>query len=263
MIPIHRHNGTAMTVIALLAAVLLGLASAPGVADDKKSGSGSGDATPKHLEAARELVKNLKLEDSSYNHGDPVVSWKGDDGATKYELHTDCSGFIDALLMHSYGYDRKALKKWLGKNRPTADSYHDKIVDETGFAHIEKLADAKPGDLLALKFKVRTDNTGHMMLIAGPPKKVDATKPIIKDTDQWEVPVIDTSETGHGPDDTRHGKGKEGKDHDGVGEGVLRVYTHADGTIAGFTWSALSSSEFRSQKDWPLVLGRLKQGYKP
>src|SRR5947209_6305968 len=82
-------------------------------ADDKPHGSG--DTAPPHLKAARELLKNLDPENNSYKHSKPVVSWKDSDG--KYELHTDCSGFIDALFMHCYGYDRDALKKWLGKSR--------------------------------------------------------------------------------------------------------------------------------------------------
>jgi hypothetical protein len=229
--------------------------------DDKKS-SGS-EELPKHLVAAQELLKSIKLEDTSYKHGEPAVTWKGEDGAGKCVSHTDCSGFIDVLLMHSYGYDRDALKKWLGKKRPTADCYHDKIVDEVGFMHIAHLKDAKPGDLLAVKYLTRTDNTGHMMLVASTPKKVDATKPIVKDTEQWEVLVIDSSESGHGPHDTRHGKGQGSKDHDGVGQGVLRIYTNADGSVAGFTWSTLTASTFKDPKEEHLVIGRLKVGYKP
>ena len=259
-LPFARYGSLQIT--ALITAV--GLAVCSRAADDKKSGSSSSskDAEPKHLQAARDLVKNVKLEDTSYKHGEPAVSWKSSDGA-RYESHTDCSGLIDALLIHCYSYDRDALKKWLGKKRPTADCYHDKIVEEVGFTHVVNLKDAKPGDLLAVKYLARTDNTGHVMLVAGPPKKIDAAKPLIPDTEQWEVPVIDSSESGHGPSDTRHGKGKGSKDHDGLGEGILRIYTHADGSVAGFTWSMLAVSEFKGPKDEHLVVGRLKPGYKP
>jgi lysophospholipase L1-like esterase len=219
--------------------------------------------SPKHLLAAQELVDNVKLDDTSYRHGEPSVLWKGSGSATLYESHTDCSGFIDALLSHSYNYDKAALKKWLGKSRPTADCYHDRIAGETGFTLIAKLQDVRPGDILAVKYLTRKGDTGHVMLVAGPPRKMESKKPLIDGTDQWVISIIDSSESGHGLTDTRHGKGKDGKDHAGLGQGVLRIYTRPDGTLAGFSWSTLSVSKFLDPADEHLVIGRLKPGYQP
>jgi hypothetical protein len=167
------------------------------------------------------------------------------------------------LLIHSYGYDRDQFKRWFDSHRPSARRYHDAIVDQHGFADIKELSHVRPGDILAVKYLKRKDNTGHIMLVAGTPRRMQPKKPIVEGAGQWEVPVIDSSETGHGPSDTRHHKGQQGKDHDGLGEGVLRIYTDRQDKVIGFTWSALERSEFKGPGDEHLVIGRLKPNFKP
>ncbi|HLW63857.1 MAG TPA: hypothetical protein VKS79_00970 [Gemmataceae bacterium] len=218
---------------------------------------------PRHLQEATAFVKGLKLEDTHYNHGEPDVQWKGMNGATKNVSHTDCSGFVDALFMHSYDYSRDDFKKWFGKNRPTADTYHDAIVQQKGFVQIVEFKDTRPGDFLAVKYLAKKSDTGHIMLAARAPRRIAPKKPLVADTEQWEITVIDSSKTGHGPTDTRHKNGENGKDHTGLGEGVLRVYTQPNGKVAGFTWSSLSVSQFQNPQEEDLVVGRLKPGFKP
>jgi hypothetical protein len=210
-------------------------------------------AFPKHLALAEALVANLDLSNTNYTHGAGTVRF-----TAPCESHTDCSGFIDALFMETYDYDRNQFKKWLGANRPTAHRYHDAIEEEKGFQHIEHVQDARPGDLLAVKYLKRTDNTGHVMLVDKPPQKIEPLPPVVPGTQQWEVAVIDSSESGHGDSDTRFHKGANGKDHDGLGEGILRIYTDSAGSIAGFAWSPLKVSKFKDPTDEHLVIGRLR-----
>ena len=66
-----------------------------------------------------------------------------------------------------------------------------------------------------------------------------------------------------GSKDTRHHKGPGGKDHDGLGEGVLRIYADRQDKVLGFTWSTLERSEFKGADDEHLVIGRLKPAFKP
>jgi hypothetical protein len=212
----------------------------------------------KHLVDAQYLLRHVDLQHTSYNHGAPKVVWTG-----KCELHADCSGFIDALLSHSYGFDADAYKRWFDSHRPSARRYHDAIVEQKGFNHINRVADIHPGDFLAVKYREKEENTGHIMLVAEKPRRMNPKKPIETGTEQWEITVIDSSRSGHGATDTRHKKGKDGKDHDGLGEGILRLYSTADGSVAGFTWSTLSSSDFKPPKDEHLVIGRLKTEFKP
>jgi hypothetical protein len=213
---------------------------------------------PKHLIAAIDLASHLRLENTSYRHGEPKVTWQGD-----YQSHTDCSGFFDALLMHSYGYNRDDFKRWLDSHRPSARRYHDAIVEKRGFRRIEHLADVRPGDVLAVKYLHRTDNTGHVMLVTAHPRRIATKQPVVNGTDQWEVPIIDSSRTGHGPADTRHHRGANGKDHDGLGRGVLRIYSNSQGAVAGFSWSTAKASKFVAPGDEHLVIGRLIPNFKP
>ena len=106
---------------------------------------------PKHLEAAKNLVKNIDPDNNGYNHGGAKVSF-----AAPYEMHADCSGFIDALLMYSYGYSPDQLKTWLGSKRPTAHRYYEKIKAEIGFTHIKHMTDVRPATFWPSSFSSRT-----------------------------------------------------------------------------------------------------------
>jgi hypothetical protein len=211
-------------------------------------------AAPKHLEVAQQLVSHLDLASTDYAHGAPQVSF-----VAPFESHADCSGFADALLEYSYGLDKQAFRKFFGSGRPTAARYYDAIENQAGFKLVPHVQDIRPGDFLAVKYLTRKDNTGHVMVAAGRPAQMERPKdPGRTGSEQWRVTVIDSSESGHGPTDTRHKKGANGKDHDGVGEGQLRIYTDDGGNVTGFSWSTISSSKFKSPQEEPLVIGRLQ-----
>jgi hypothetical protein len=238
----------------LLATFSITIFAIAGVAFAQQSLAPRQSATaPKHLALAESLVANLDISNTNYEHGAGTVKF-----TAPCESHTDCSGFIDALLKQTYGFDKDQFKKWLGANRPTAHQYHDAIEGEKGFQHIEHIQDARPGDILAVKYLKRTDNTGHVMLVDRLPQKIQPLAPVVPGTQQWEVAVIDSSESGHGDTDTRYKKGANGKDHDGLGEGILRLYTDSAGSIAGFAWSPLKASKFKEPADEHLVIGRLR-----
>ncbi len=217
-------------------------------------------AVPKHLTAALTLLKNIDLEHTGYEHGEGRVVWSG-----ACESHADCSGFVSALFKQAYGYDDVQFKKWFGTARPLAARYHDTILKHAGFAEVTRAGDILPGDILAIKYTEPRDdkNTGHVMVVAGAVRKMESKAPLKDDTIQWEVPVVDSSSSGHGLTDWRHGKGKDGKDHDGLGAGVFRIYTDSDGKVAGYTWSVLAGSHFVGQAEHHLAIGRLEPNYQP
>ena len=79
---------------------------------------------------------------------------------------------------------------------------------------------------------------------------------MIKATEQWEVAVIDQSR--FGPRTDGHTVAQErGGFSQGIGEGVLRVYSDRIGQVAGHSWSTQPKSRFRDQKARNLVMGRL------
>ncbi|HXJ80288.1 MAG TPA: hypothetical protein VMS64_16605 [Candidatus Methylomirabilis sp.] len=216
------------------------------------------DAPPKHLLDARILVERVELRNTSYEHAQGTVVWSG-----TAESHTDCSGLVDHLLMHSYGYTPDAFKRWFDSHRPTAARYHDAIEAQKGFVLLPSVLGLRPGDLIAIRYLVEKSNTGHIMLVADTPRRMAVKKPLVAGAEQWAITVIDSSESGHGPTDTRHKRGPGGKDHEGLGEGIFRLYTTRDGQIVGFAWSTLSVSKFVPPEEEHVVLGRLVPDYRP
>jgi hypothetical protein len=219
------------------------------------------DKTPKHLTDARALVKNLARENTKYEHTKyEKLVWEGDVVA-----YCDCSGLLNNLLMHSYGYTKGDLKTWFGAERPKAEHYHDLIADPKGkgITRIVQFKDAQPGDLLAVKYaELKPDKTtGHIMLVDGAPTEMEPARPEVKGAvKQWRVPIIDSSQSGHGHTDTRYEKGVK---HGGVGKGLLRVYTNAAGEVVAYTWSPESTTTVYDQEHHHMVIGRLLPLYKP
>ena len=210
-----------------------------------------------HLAAARDLAASVDLAHTSYEHGQGTITWTGTPSS-----HTDCSGFVDHLLMHTYGYSSDDFKRWFDSRRPSAKRYYEAIVEQTGFVRLGRVTDLRPGDFIAVKYLDRADNTGHIMLVDQAPARAAGGKAEPFGT-AWLVPIIDSSESGHGPTDTRHKRGADGHDHDGLGQGVLRLYADPQGRVTGFSWSTLANSAFRSPNEEPVALGRLVPGYRP
>jgi hypothetical protein len=211
-----------------------------------------------HVQSAERLVQQLDLAHTNYEHGAGSIVWTG-----TVESHTDCSGFIDLLLAHDDGYTPDDFKRWFGSRRPTASRYHDAIAEGRGFSSVATVADLRAGDVIAIKYFTRKDNTGHIMLVDDTPRRIRALPPFVDGTTQWEVDVIDSSESGHGVTDTRHKRGDDGRDHDGLGKGVFRLYSDAQGAVVGFSWSTLKVSKFVAPADEHVVLGRFVSGFKP
>jgi NlpC/P60 family len=212
----------------------------------------------RHVVSAERLVEQLDLANTDYAHGQGSITWSG-----AVASHTDCSGFIDHLLMHDDGLTPDDFKRWLGSRRPTAERYHDAIVEGRGFARLASIGELRAGDLVAIKYLTRHDNTGHIMLVTEAPHRMSLVPPFLDGTTQWAVTVIDSSESGHGPTDTRHKRGADGRDHDGLGRGVFRLYGDARGEVVGFAWSTAKASHFVAPEDEHLVLGRLVAGFRP
>ena len=197
---------------------------------------------PTHLDLARILVRELRPEETSYQHKQGYIIWKGENGAEAYQSHVDCSGFLNVLLERAYGITPNDFEKWLGKRRPLASEYFNAITQQQNFRAITSIGDVRPGDIIAIRYPPGTnDNTGHIMIVNDVPLLRKPSKPEVEGTAQWEVGVIDSSESGHGKTDTR--RKPEGSFGDGVGQGMLRIYTNTNNGIVGYTWSTFAVSD--------------------
>lgn len=247
--PIKRRNGVVILNCLLSFSFFASMSAA----------QRSAPKTP--LDWARILVSGIQPENTSYQHKHGFIKWKGENGTEEYESRTDCSGLLNILLERSYGLTADDFEKWLGKRRPLAVEYFDAIQQEHDFRLITNEAGVRPGDIIAIRYPPGTnENTGHIMLVAGLPAPHRNSKPEVEGTEQWEVSVIDSSESGHGKTDTR--RRPDGTFGDGVGQGILRLYTKTNGEIVGYSWSTLGVSEYYDQTTRQLVIGRLRLPHK-
>jgi len=210
---------------------------------------------PTHLQWAQLLIKNLPLTNTSYRHKESVVTWAGWNGASRSESQTDCSGFINAWLEQKYGLTASDFECFFGTKRPLAETYYDAVTSQNKFKQIPLIYDVQPGDFIVIKYPADNDNSRHIMLVAAAPQKYPSSNPEIEGTDQWVITVIESSQTGHGKTDIRWQD--NGTFHDGLGQGVFRIYTNDAGEPVGYTWSTFAISDYYIQQERPLVIGRL------
>ena len=218
-------------------------------------------ASPEHLDWARRLVAGVTPETNLYASRPTIVTWTGVAGAAETRNRSVCSALVAHLFMQAYGYRAADFAGWLGARFPKAAGFHDAIAAGNGFDPVTRIADIRPGDVLAIKYPPGSRPTGHVLLAASRPEGRHATEPIVDGTRQYELSVIDSSHTGHGPTDTRHYA--KGKFHSGVGEGLFRLYAGPDGKLVGYSWSVTKASQVYTPSERNLVIGRLNHQVKP
>ena len=209
----------------------------------------------RHLTLGRQLLSSLKPENTAYRHSGRVY-WQNDNQESESRAFTDCSGLINSLLERAAITQIEGLNTSARHGSPKARDYYRQIVAENGFRRIEFLANVRAGDLLAIEYPPGDENTGHVMLIdTAPVPRKSATPPLIENTVQWEVRVIDSTQSPHGREDNRRSIG--GRKRNGVGHGILRIYADSKDRPVGYSWSTLSSSIYRGARDRPLAIGRI------
>lgn len=203
---------------------------------------------------ANRSVLEVLPENNTYTHGIGSLTWAGVNGAATSTCSTDCSGFINHLITQTYSYSSADFLSWMGVSRPLASDYYTAIKTQNHFTTISKISSMSQGDIIAIKYPETETITGHTMMIVLTPVLRTASAPLISGTTQYEVTVIDCSQSGHGSTDTRFIS--TGNFEDGVGKGKFRLYINKKGAIAGYTWSTYSSSVYYSQSERQLAVGR-------
>lgn len=214
-------------------------------------------ATPPHLAWAEDIALHVQPINNVYGTNPSSIEWPGVNGALAYRNRSECASFVTLNLRQAYGWSATFMKTWLGSTSPTAARYHDAIQAQNGFAVVPNVLSITAGDLVAIKYPAGLAATGHAMLADGPAVLRASTYPLVAGTLQYELPVIDASASGHGPQDTR--LNPEGTWDDGAGRGLVRLYANLSGVITGYTWSTYSNSVYYAQTSRPLVVGRLKK----
>jgi hypothetical protein len=201
---------------------------------------------PPYLQSARDLLNDVAPENNSYQYRG-WIRIKGE--ATLFgtadvsEVHTDCSGLVDALLQRTAPQVLKVFQHQHWKSYPKAENYYAAIAASDGFILRKDMNAVEAGDIFAAKF-VNDKDTGHVMLVDAKPRLIETpVEPIVPDTQQWEIVVIDSSSS-HGKSDTRYRP--SGPKQSGIGRGSVRVYTDSSGQLVGWVMTMAARSKWRS-----------------
>ncbi|WP_437732358.1 hypothetical protein [Sorangium sp. So ce1335] len=224
-----------------------------------RTAEGQSSEGPGHLYWADTLVTHIAPEDNEYGGGTTYVSWAGIGGATEYRSRSFCTSFVTHVLKQAYQLSTYDINTWFGSMSPNAIRYHDTIVEEVGFEQILTVDQIEAGDIVAIEYPEGSSATGHVAIAAGAAAPRAATRPYVSGTIQYELPVLDSSTTGHGLTDTR--RNVDGTWHAGVGRGVMRLYANGSGSIVGYSWSAVSGSTYYSKQVRDIVVGRITEPY--
>jgi hypothetical protein len=231
------------------------------------SGFAIGDDTqavvpvPKHLELARELVATVKPENNKYRFiGPEGVRWKGDLFTSENTVNTMCTGFVGAMLDRAKNPTIKEIEsKTYWKKYVRLDSYWEALQKGYGLQKVATLNEVKPGDLFMF-FCTTGCNTsegpalGHITIVDEAPKQKEPSAPLIDNTLQWVVTIIDSADGPHGKNDTRWRPQGEPKVN-GVGRGSYRVYTDLQGVPVGYT-NGVNAPKFLNITERPIGVGR-------
>jgi len=207
-----------------------------------------------YLATARTLLDDVAPENNSYQYrgririkGDKTLFGQVDTS----EVHTDCSGLVGALLKRDAPQVMRVFERQRWKSYPKAENFYAAIAASDGFFLRKNMEDVEVGDIFAAKF-VDDKNTGHVMLVDARPKLIETPiEPVLPDTRQWEVVVIDSSSS-HGKTDTRYRP--PGSRQTGIGRGSVRVYTDGNGQLVGWVMTMAPRTRLRSSGN--LAIGK-------
>ena len=203
-----------------------------------------------------QLVVDQVRDDRNDYASPSQVTWRGVNGAKYYSTLANCSGFLTRVLQQAYGWTDTDMSLWMGRTAPLAEDYHDTIVAGDGFTRVLAVDQIAASDIIAIRYPEGSAVSGHVAIaLSAATLRATATAPLVSGTSQYEITVLDSSTSGHGPTDTR--LASDGTWNQGAGVGVMRLYADASLNIVGYTWSTYTASVYRDSSTHSLVIGRL------
>lgn len=161
---------------------------------------------------------------------------------------TDCKGFVGLVLEGAAPVHYAAIPRGRDREYPGAFEFYDYLASRSieaplGWRRLECFDDVAEGDVIAWRGeRIASDqDTGHVLIVAGPPHPVTA--------DVWAVRVYDSSNVPHF-DDSR---GSGGSFRGGVGSGAVVVHVSSRARAIGFQFGV--DDDLR---ELPMVVGRLE-----
>ena len=166
-------------------------------------------------EASRELVA---LKETHYTH---VPSIDENTGQFDY----DCSSFLAYALKQSLplAFAEITAAKPAPKTRDFVQVFMNLPTNDPQFVLVPRGVDLRPGDIVAWLLPPGSQDTGHIVIVAGKPT-VSADR-----ADELLVPVVDATSRLHGGADTRGPNG-------GLGMGTVGLLLDEGGGLIGHRW---------------------------
>jgi hypothetical protein len=184
--------------------------------DWPKDGAPANPATQRIHEEALRIVKSAKS--TEYRHKTDIDEKKG-------AYYCDCSGFVDYVLSRTVAKDDKKGPLGDGKSRPLAMDYEKRFAasktDRSGrWQKIERVSDARPGDIIAWRHEVpKKGNTGHVVIVDQKPDVEKDGLVRVAEIDSTTLPSSDIT-------------GEKGKS--GVGRRTMWFKVDKDGRPTGY-----------------------------
>jgi len=162
----------------------------------------------------------------------------------------DCSGFVSYAMARVAPAAYESVHSFAA-HRPLARDYVAWILSLGGasrasWAPIPMVQSLSAGDVVAwLKpASVVSRNTGHVMIVLGPPRPRSAS--------EWVVPIIDSSAKAHGSGDAR-----KAAHETGIGRGTIVLVVDASGSPIAYRWSEWARSPVLPTQ---IVFARVRAG---
>lgn len=209
--------------------------------------------TPKTMvQWATELVQNTPPAQNIYTANTSVVAWKELAGAGEYTCNADHSGLLTALLKVTYNYNSFDLQTWLGSALPSGTDYFQAIEHKDRFKRFFYIKDIHPNTVIAIHNADSVATFNHIMIVTLVPEEITPIAPIVGNTRQWSIRVVDSSLLPHS-NDTRCDTCS------GLGAGNARLYTDINGAVVGYSWSLSPNSTVYSGSQHHLAIGDFVQ----
>jgi hypothetical protein len=212
---------------------------------------GAGQPAAANVTWGERMVAEVQPANNLYGSHPTIVRWT--ENGQEARNRSVCSSFQTHVFEKAYGLHEADIVRWFGMANPQAKDYYRAIEANRGFAQVARVEDLQPGDIIAVNYGTGHKPTGHVMMIDRVPAAHQSTSPVVPGLHQYEVAVIDSSNSGHGSLDTRFAGGRHTT---GAGRGTLRLYAKADGTVAGYAWSTKRVSQFYPIANRQIAFGR-------
>ena len=203
----------------LVGAWLVVIACADLQARDLPKGDGPANSTTRNVhEEAMRILNSIQL--TEYRHDTDIDEKKG-------AYYCDCSGFVGYVLGRTVAKEDGKGPFHDGRKRPLAMDYEkgfakapEKPNGTGGWQQIVRVADARPGDVIAWRHEVpKPGNTGHVVIVD--------QAPVVEKDGLVRVAIIDSTTL---PSSDLAGKGKSG-----IGRRTMWFTVDQDGRPVGST----------------------------